>query len=294
MKLQYLGTSAAEGVPALFCTCDMCRYARQHGGKEIRTRPGALIDDMLKLDFGPDSYLQLLRHGLDYTALQAVLITHTHGDHLNTTDLGYRRATFVKTPQDLPPLPVYGNGALEGKLERYLKISNALDYHQLHAFEPVDIAGYRVTPLEAVHWITHEEGAGFPVVFEGKTYYRDEETLIYLIEKDGESILYAHDSDEFTPRVMDYLAGKRIRIISLDCTNADRQFTYVGHMGSDDNLRLREKLLACGAADEHTVFVASHFSHQNLLPYEQMQQRMPGFIIAYDGLVVDTRLGVLA
>ena len=45
MKLTYLGTAAAEGVPALFCRCDFCRYARKAGGREIRTRAGALLDD---------------------------------------------------------------------------------------------------------------------------------------------------------------------------------------------------------------------------------------------------------
>ena len=36
MKLKYLGTAAAEGIPALFCRCEMCAYARKAGGKEIR------------------------------------------------------------------------------------------------------------------------------------------------------------------------------------------------------------------------------------------------------------------
>ena len=42
MKLQYLGTAAAEGWPALFCTCDNCARARAAGGKNIRTRRKAL------------------------------------------------------------------------------------------------------------------------------------------------------------------------------------------------------------------------------------------------------------
>ena len=43
MKLQILGTAAAEGIPALFCTCEYCKKARQIRGKEIRTRSGARI-----------------------------------------------------------------------------------------------------------------------------------------------------------------------------------------------------------------------------------------------------------
>ncbi len=29
MKLQYLGTAAAEGIPALFCNCPVCTAARR-------------------------------------------------------------------------------------------------------------------------------------------------------------------------------------------------------------------------------------------------------------------------
>ena len=33
MKLQYLGTAAAEGWPALFCQCESCRVSAEKGGK---------------------------------------------------------------------------------------------------------------------------------------------------------------------------------------------------------------------------------------------------------------------
>ena len=88
---------------------------------------------------------------------------------------------------------------------------------------------------------------------------------------------------------MDYLAGKRIRIISLDCTNGHLNLDYVGHMGARENLRLREKLLENGAADKHTIFVANHFSHNGLnavyddfLPLAERE----GFLVSYDGMEI--------
>ena len=42
-------------------------------------------------------------------------------------------------------------------------------------------------------------------------------------------------------------------------------------MGAQDHLRMREKLLANGAADEHTIFVANHFSHNGLVPHEELR-----------------------
>ena len=35
MKIRYLGTGAAEGIPAVFCECSICKNARKVKGKEI-------------------------------------------------------------------------------------------------------------------------------------------------------------------------------------------------------------------------------------------------------------------
>ena len=51
MKIQFLGTAAAEGFPAIFCNCEYCNKARELKGKNIRTRSQAIIDDKILLDF---------------------------------------------------------------------------------------------------------------------------------------------------------------------------------------------------------------------------------------------------
>ena len=117
--------------------------------------------------------------------------------------------------------------------------------------------------------------------------------MFYLIEKDGESILYAHDTDEFTPADMEFLAGKKIDLISLDCTNGHLHLDYIGHMGIEENLRMRERLFANGAADDHTIFIANHFSHNGLLPHEEMEKLMPGFLVSYDSMLVSTKTGLI-
>ena len=47
MKITYLGTAASEGWPAEFCECDICRAAMKRGGRDLRLRSCALIDDDL-------------------------------------------------------------------------------------------------------------------------------------------------------------------------------------------------------------------------------------------------------
>lgn len=286
MKLRYLGTAAAEGVPAIYCTCDFCKYARKAGGKEIRTRSGALVDGKIKIDFGPDSYLHMLRDGLDFTALQTVIFTHSHRDHLTEDYVGTRRPGFANLPDDHPVLHVYGNAAALAKLGEF--VSPRLAYHQLKAFEPFAAEGYTITPLPAVHCVDlNAQDMTFPVVYEGKTYARFEEAMIFLIEKDGKSLLYAHDTSLFAPDTLAYLQGKKIDLVSLDCTNGVVNNDYVGHMSIRQNLEMRSRLLENGAADAHTLFVANHFSHNGLVSYAEMQKQLPGFLVSYDGMIVE-------
>ena len=286
MDILFMGTAAAEGIPALFCECEMCKYARLHKGKEVRTRSGALIDGKLKLDFCPDSLKHMLDYDIDYTHIHSLLVTHTHEDHFQLGDITCRRPGFGNITEDKVPLTVYGNANLGEMLDKFL--CDKIAFKQLKAFETVDIEGYAVTPLEAVHCLSNAATAGWPVVFENRAYMRAEEAFFYLIEKDGKRILYAHDTDEFTPADMEFLTGKRLDIVSLDCTNAKLNANYVGHMGAIDNLRMRDKLIAAGAADEKTVFVANHFSHNGMLPHEELEKLMPGFIVAYDGMRLST------
>lgn len=267
MKLRYLGTAAAEGVPAVFCPCPACTHARKVGGKEVRTRSGAIVDDALKLDFPGDAYMQALKWGLDYSKLQHVLITHTHRDHFCPEEFENRFKPFSQLPEDAAPLTVYGSAQAREKLAAYLK-DGVLEFAALKPYDTVDAGGYRVTALNAVHAF-------------------NETALFYRIEKDGKRLLYAHDTDEFTPEHLEFLKGARLDIVSLDCTNGVLECDYIGHMGISDNLRMREKLYEIGAADEKTIFVANHFSHNGVAPYDEMCRRLPGFIVSYDGLTVE-------
>ena len=283
MKLLYLGTGAAEGIPALFCECDVCKKARAAGGKEIRTRAGALLDGVLKLDFGPDSYIQMINNKLDFTYLKSVLITHTHEDHFSYADLRLRRRGFANLKDTTETLTVYGNAQTEPLLD--LNQNCYLDFKRVKTFESFEVEGYIVTPLEAVHCAGGD--SAFPVKLGMKTVYRMEEAFIYLIEKDGKALLYAHDTDMLTPDDFRYLAGKHLDLVSLDCTKGAAAKGYIGHMAAEDNLLIRERFIAEGIADEKTVFVANHFSHNGYTDFADMEKCMPGFVIAYDGLEIE-------
>lgn len=64
MEYQYLGTGAAEGMPATFCACPVCLRSMQEGGKSLRTRSCTLLGGKVLIDLSPDIHAQKLRLGL--------------------------------------------------------------------------------------------------------------------------------------------------------------------------------------------------------------------------------------
>ena len=51
MRVTLLGTGAADGWPAPWCTCPSCADARHRG--ELRRPTSALVDDVVLLDLSP-------------------------------------------------------------------------------------------------------------------------------------------------------------------------------------------------------------------------------------------------
>ena len=171
MKIKFLGTAAAEGVPALFCNCPACEHARKAGGKDIRTRSQALIDDCLLIDFPADTYMHVLQYGLKLHEINHVIITHTHSDHFYIDDIHMRSTGFSNLDVSCP-LNVYGSAQVFETLSKdriciKMMDKGLLHIHKMRAFETYDILGYKVTPLSADH----------PTA---------EEPFIYLIEKRGQ------------------------------------------------------------------------------------------------------------
>lgn len=111
MEIQYLGTAAAEGLPALFCDCETCKKARNTGGKDVRTRTQSIVDGKLLIDFPPDTYTHALSYSLRLGQVQHLLITHSHMDHFFPVELIHRHEHFGHNAKGM--LHVYGNAAVE-------------------------------------------------------------------------------------------------------------------------------------------------------------------------------------
>lgn len=272
MKLTYYGTAAGEGWPGVFCRCPLCDRARLLGGKNIRTRSQALVDEALLLDLPPDNYLHSLYYGLDLSRVQALLFTHSHSDHCFPEDLELLRQPYSHTRG---PLQVFGNEAVAEKLRRACGSLGGdherFSFRLLRENEPADICGYQVLPLRATH-------------------SRGERCLFYRIAKGPKALLYAHDTGALTQENMEVLASQegKLSLVSLDCTQQrHRDGKY--HMGFFDCLEQKERLMAAGLADERTVWVVNHFSHNGGWLHQELSRTAEhyGFLAAYDTMSIE-------
>ena len=107
MKFTMLGSGAADGIPAFYSDTRVSKYAREHKGKDVRSRCAGIVDDVLKIDLGPDTWYQLMREGLDARDWIAVMITHSDDDHFSIDELQY--AVFPFNDMEFFGFPIYGN-----------------------------------------------------------------------------------------------------------------------------------------------------------------------------------------
>lgn len=273
MKIEFLGTGAAEGIPALFCKCEKCEHARNAGGKNIRLRTGVLIDRRLLMDFSPDAFVQSLYRKIDYSGLHALLVTHTHSDHFAMDDL-VQRSTCNSRNRTVPVLKVLGSRMMCAKLEDAVYDDDAAKSMSLTALtsgQSAQVGDYRITAWKTVHMET-------------------EDSLIYLISCNGKQYLHAVDSAELTQEVYDDLWRQHIHLdgVSLDCTFGLLEEEYYGHMNFRQNLKVKKRLEEIGAADAHTRFFLMHISHYAGNTHEELEKAASphGFEVAYDGMCV--------
>ena len=270
MKLTFLGTAAAEGMPAVFCNCGCCNEARRLGGKNIRTRSQALVNDDLLIDLPADTYCHFLLNGIRGNRIRHLLVTHSHSDHLYPRELAMRRPPFAHNM--VPELEVYaGEGACRMLHEAFPEKAG-FSVTRLTPFVPGTVGAYTVTALPARH-------------------YPGDGALFYIIRGE-KTILYAHDTGYFYEEVFDYLQKEGIRfdLASFDCTNVDIPISDEGtHMGIPNILRVVRRLEAMGAVDEKTVKIINHFSHNGNPLHHVLEKRMEGtgFLVSYDGMTVE-------
>lgn len=276
MQIKYLGTGAAEGIPAVFCRCKICQHARESKGHDIRTRAQALIDNNILLDFGPDTYSHSLTFNIDLSTIYDCLITHAHDDHLYVEDIRARRRSRANLPEGTSPLKIYGGKGVKNALsptnDGYITKNKSVIFCEVIPFSPFTIGqDYTITALPAIH--------------------KSEEPYVYIIKKNNKTFLYGHDTDIFDDEVWNYLkeTGTHFDAASLDCTEGMKDISYKGHMNFERLKYMREKMRENKLINTDTIMIANHISHNGLITHKQAESMAKdiGYIVAFDGMEIN-------
>lgn len=283
MRLTFLGTAASEGYPNAFCGCAACDAARNTGGRNIRRRSSALINDDLLIDIGPDLMAASWSLNLPLHSVRYALQTHEHGDHLDPGHFFSRSASCgVPDVRELSWYSSRGAGALAaGRLrdvagvtllqEPELMARLSLRHQPISPYETTLIGDYRVFSVPANH------GDGI-------------EAMLHAIERNGRRLFYATDTGSLPDEVWRALAGEGWQ---FDLVAMDHTFGFAGrstgHMNAEQFQEQVAAMRRYGLIRPDTRLLATHLAHHSNPLHEELARfgADRGYEIAYDGLVVE-------
>lgn len=277
MKLTFLGTAAAEGVPAVFCNCPTCVRAKARGGKDVRTRSQILIDDDTLFDFPMDTYMHMLAYKLDLSRVKRVLITHAHMDHCYPQEFCMRGGPFAHGMIE-SNITVYCNATVKEMFykdtsrEIRAEVAERISVDAIAPFEQIIDGDMRIIALPANHT------AG-------------EDCLVYYVERGGAGAFLMNDTGILDREIFERASamGARANIAALDCTYGAKKHGAGRHMGLYDIVDQVEIMRSAGVLLPDAKVYETHFSHNTDLDHMQMERKAAdcGIFAAYDGCAVD-------
>lgn len=260
MEILVLGSGTSHGVPMIGCECAVCK---SNNPKNQRTRPSILVRNDLGtilVDTTPELRLQSLAN--DIKRVDAVLITHTHADHIFGLD-DLRRFNDLSGQE----MPVYGDANTLKDIRRtfpYIFMETQAGGGKpritLHEVKPeFELFGISIQSFYVMH-------GRLPVLS-----YRFDQSATETLS--AMSAAYVTDVSEIPPASLEKLAN--LDLLLLDAVRFDPHPTHFGlYQALDVIAELKPKRA-------YLTHLSHHFDHDAvnaLLP--------PHVELSYDGLIV--------
>lgn len=250
MELKFLGTGTSTGVPQIGCQCDVCKST---DSKDKRLRASALLsinNHNILIDCGPDFRTQILNCNSPH--LDALLITHSHYDHVGGVD-------------DLRPycknvdFPIYCKADVSENLHQHIPYCfvrhpypgvPSFKIHRINPNRSFKIDDIKVTPLPVMHYKL--EILGFRI----------------------NNFAYITDARSISQKTINRIKGVDTLVI-----NALRIKEHLSHFNLDQALEI------VNAINPRITYL-THLSHQMGF-HEEVEKTLPENVkIAYDGLTI--------
>lgn len=248
MKITFLGTGAAEGIPSFGCDCERCRVARKGGGKNVRQRSALLIEVgglRILVDTPPEISIQLNKS--EIFDLSAILLSHEHFDHIGgLTEFEYWHH----------PLHLFAGFDVLPKLRMTPRMEKSALLSCFHPHVLLHFGVLQVLPFKVPH---HVPCYGFAFMEGGK--------------------LALHFSDSGTD-----LSGLHIQLLRQADVAIFHTPTFEEeghHMSVEDVIQLVQKWGLKRA-------VITHINHHNYLHEELVERLSPyNITVSYDGMELE-------
>ncbi len=249
MKITLLGTGTSQGVPMIGCPCEVCQ-SMDYRDKRLRVAVHIEVSgNSFVIDTGPDFRQQMLRERINQ--LDAVLLTHSHKDHLAGLD-DVRAFNYLQKKD----MPVYGmKQTLNQVRSEFYYAFEDLKYPgtpqiQLNEIDENDfvVNGVTITPLLVFH--LHMQVFGFRIG----------------------NFSYITDANQIPEQTFEKLKGTEILVL-----NALQKESHPSHFTLSEAVNIAQKIGA-----PQTYF--THMSHRLGL-HKNIEKELPKSIaLAYDGL----------
>lgn len=256
MKITFLGTGTSVGIPVIGCDCAVCRSEDSRN----RRRRSSLYVEAGGFHIVIDTSLDFREQVLDnkVSRIDAVLITHSHADHIFGLD-DVRRFNTMQGSM----IPVYGSAGTIADLKRIFT------YVDQYVPEP---GVFR--PRLTFNVVTGVFPAG-PVrvealpVLHGRT-----DTYGFRLECEGRSLGYVPDCKEMPDSTLERFKGVDVMIL-----DGLRHRAHPTHLTVDAAQSLLARIGAGRSYLTHICHDVDHATTQTTLA--------PGVCLASDGMKLD-------
>lgn len=251
MKVTFLGTGTSHGIPMIACNCTVCT---SDNPKNKRMRTSVLVSENggnILIDATPEMRLQCLKNNI--TQLDAVLITHSHADHIFGLD-DLRRFNIIQGVD----IPIYGTSQCLDTIRTIFS----------YVFDPTDNEGYK--PRFTLNTINGDLTIiGIPVM-PIKAFHGSGQVTGYRFN----TFAYLTDTSGIPEKSLEKLKDLEVLVLG-----ALRYVPHTKHFSIEQALNIVEKL-----RPKRTYF--THMNHD--IDHEEASTKLPkGVELAFDGLVIE-------